>query len=68
MQHLGTDIVSPGPYWGKEEQTSSAHVPLTTGDMVSHNSEILASTGNLASYVQADGNGNVSSVLAGQEP
>ena len=68
MQHPGTDISSLGPCWGKEEQIAFAHVPLTTRAMVSHNSGILASVGNPASYVQADGNGNMSFVMAGQEP
>ena len=68
MQHPRTDIGSPGPCYGKEEQTTSAHIPLTTGAVVSHNSRILASTGNPTSYVQTDGNGNMSSVLAGQDP
>ena len=58
MQHPVTDIGSPGPCWGKEEQTASAHVPLTTEAVVSHNSRILAFAGNPASYVQAYGNGN----------
>ena len=44
------------------------HVPLTTGAVVSHNSRILSYVGNPASYVQVDGNGNMSSVLDGQEP
>ena len=68
MQHPGIDIDSLGPCWGKEEQTASVHVPLTTGAMVSHNFGILTSTSNPASYVQADDNGNMSSVLAGQKP
>ena len=46
----------------------SAPVPLITGTAPAQNPGILASTGNPASYVQADGNGNMSSVLAGQEP
>ena len=40
-------------------------VPLMTGTEVSHDSGILASMGNLVSYVQADGNDNMSSVLTG---
>ena len=46
----------------------STHIPLTTGAVVSHNSRILASAGNPTSYVQTDGNGNMSSILAGQDP
>ena len=60
MQHLGTDIGSSGPYWGKEEQTASKQVPLTTRVVVSHNSGIPASEGNHASYVHADGSGSMS--------
>ena len=65
MQHAGTDIGSPGLCWGKDEQTATAHVPLMIGTVVSHNYGILVSEGNPASYVQADGNINVSSVLTG---
>ena len=38
-------------------------VPLMTGTKVSHNLGIFASVGNLVSYVQADGNDNMSLVL-----
>ena len=65
MQHPRTDICSPGPCWGKEEQTVSAHVPLMTGVVVSHNSGIPVSEGNPASYVQVDGSNNMSSIRAG---
>ena len=68
MQHFGIEIGSLGPCWAKVEQTASAHIPLTTGAVVSHNSGILAFSSNPASYVNADGNGNMSSVIAGQEP
>ena len=40
-------------------------VPLMTGTEVSHDSGILASTGNPLSHVQADGNDNMSSILTG---
>ena len=43
----------------------SAHVPLTTGAVVSHNSGIPASEGNPASYVQVDGSNNMSSAPSG---
>ena len=56
MQHPETDIGSSGPYWGKEEHTVSVHVPLMTGTEVSHSPGIPASTDNLVSYVQANGN------------
>ena len=51
MQHLETDTGSSGPCWGKEEQTASMHASLMTGTMVSHNSGIPASEGNLVSSV-----------------
>ena len=44
----------------KGEQTASAYVPLMTGTEVSPNCGIPASEDNLASSVQADGNGNMS--------
>ena len=65
MQHPGNDTGSPGPCWGKEEQTESVQVPLTTGVVVSHNSGIPASKGNPTSSVQADGSNNMSFVLNG---
>ena len=43
----------------------SEFVPLMTGTEVSHDLGILASVGNPVSYVQADGNDNMSSVLTG---
>ena len=65
MHHPGSDIGSLGPCWDNEEQTVSVQVPLTTGAVVSHNSGTPASKGNPASYVQADGSNNMSSVLTG---
>ena len=65
MQHLGTDVGSFGLHWGKKEHTTSMHVPLMTGTVSSQNPGILASEGNPASYVHADGSGNMSSVLTG---
>ena len=65
VQHPGTHTGSSDPYWGVEEQTVSAPVPLMTGTASAQNPEIHASTGNLVSYAQADGNRNMSSVLAG---
>ena len=61
VQHPETDTDSLGPCWGKEEQTASLHVPLMTKTMVSRNSEIPASEGNLISCVQAGDKGNTSS-------
>ena len=68
MQHPETDTGRSGQYWGEKEQTASALVPLMIGTKVSHISEIPASAGNLVSYVWADGNGNMSSVLTDWKP
>ena len=65
MQHPGTDIGFPGPCWGKEKQTASAHVPLMIGTVMSHNSEIPASVENLVSCAQADDNGSMSFAPSG---
>ena len=65
MPHSEVDIGSSGPCWGKKEHTMFVHVPLMTGTVPSQNPGILAFEGNLASYVQADGSGNMSSVLTG---
>ena len=62
------DTVSPGPWWGKGEQTASMYVLLMTGIGVSQNSRIPASKDNSASGVQADGNGNMSPTLVGCKP
>ena len=43
MQRPGTDIGSPGPWWGREEQVDSMNVPLITKTGVSHNSGIPSS-------------------------
>ena len=63
MQHPGTDTGSPSPCWGKEEQTTSVHVPLMIETVVSHNSGVLASEGNPVYSVQAGDNGNTLSEL-----
>ena len=63
MQHPGTDTGSSGPHWGKKEHTVSVSVPLMTGTTLSQNLRILASKGNPVSYVQDDGNNNMSYVL-----
>ena len=47
MQRPETDTGSPGPWWGKEEQTEFVTIPLMTGTGVSHNSGILVSEVNL---------------------
>ena len=65
VQHLRTDTGSFDPYWGVEEQTVSVPVPLMTGTASAQNLQIHASAGNPVSYAQADGNINMSSVLAG---
>ena len=46
----------------------SAPVPLMTRTALSRNPGILASGGNLASYVQVDGRNNKSSVSPNWEP
>ena len=65
MHNLKTNTGSPSPWWGREEQTESVHIPLMTGTEVSHNSGIPASKNNPVSCVQASGNANMSSALAG---
>ena len=65
MPHSETDTGSSSPCWGKNEHTTSVHVPLMTRTEVSCSPGILASTKNLVSYVQANGNGNMSSVMIG---
>ena len=65
MQHPGTDIVFPSPRSGREAQTAFVHASLMIGTIVSHNSRIPASKGNPISSVQASGNGNTLSTLAG---
>ena len=65
MTHPKADTYSPGPYWGDKEHTASMHVPMMTRTEVSHSLGILAFGGNLVSYVQAYGNGNMSSALTG---
>ena len=59
MQHPGTDTGSSSPYWGEKEHTASVHVQMMVGTEASHGLEILASEGNPASHVQADGNDNM---------
>ena len=68
MQRHATDTVSPGPWWGKKEQTASVYVPLMTGTEVSYNSGIPAYEDNPASSVQVDGNGDMSPAQAGCKP
>ena len=68
MQCPATNIISLGPWWGKEEQTASMYIPLITGIEVSHNFGIPASEDNPASSVQAYGNGNMSPALVGCKP
>ena len=59
------DTGSSCPCLDKEEQIASVCVPLTLETVVSHNSGILVSEGNLVSHVQAGDNGNTSSTLTG---
>ena len=64
MQHPRIDTV-PGPWRGREEQTTFVHAPLMIGTVVSHNSGILAFEGNPISSVQVGGIRNTLSALAG---
>ena len=64
MQYPETDTGPSGPHWGEKEQTVSVSVPLMTETASSQYLEILASKGNPASYVQANGRNNISSLLA----
>ena len=68
MPHPRTDTGSSDPYWGVEEWTVSVQVPLMSETALSQNLGIPASRGNPVSYVQADGNRNMSSALAGPVP
>ena len=63
MPYFETNAGSSGLCWGKKEQTMSKCASLTVGIVASHNSEILTSLGNFILCVQADDNGNMSSVL-----
>ena len=63
MQHPESGTGPSYPHGGEKEQTVSAPVPLMIETEVSHILRIPASTGNLISHVQVDGNGNISSVL-----
>ena len=63
-----TETGSSDPYRGGKEQTMSAHVPLMIRTVMSHNSRIPASEGNLASYVQVGDSRNISSVLHDWHP
>ena len=61
VSHPETDICSPGPCWGKEEHTESAHVPLMIGTVVSPDPETPVSEDSSDPCVLADGSGNMSS-------
>ena len=63
MQHPETDTGPSSPHWGEKEQTVSTPVPLMIGTALSHNSGILASESNPASYVKDDDSNNISSAL-----
>ena len=65
MQHPETDTGPFDLHWGEKEQNASTPIPLMTGTTPSQYPEILASEGNPASYVQADGRNNISSILDG---
>ena len=61
LSHLETDTCSPGPCWGNEEHTESAHVQLMIGTVASSDPETPVSKDSSASCVPADGGGNMSS-------
>ena len=65
MPHSEADTGSSGPHWGKKEHIASVHVPPMIRTKVSCSPRIPASASNPASYVRADGSGNMSSVLTG---
>ena len=65
VPHPGTDTNSLGPYWGKERQTVSVHVPLMIRIKVSHNPRIPAFVGNSVSCVHACGSDIMSSAPSG---
>ena len=65
MKHPETDTISPGLYWGKEDQTASAHVLLMIGTVMSHNSVIPSFVDNPVSCAKADGNGSMLSAPSG---
>ena len=65
MPYSETDNGSSGPCWSKKEQAVSEYVSLMIRTMVSHNPGTSASMGNPISCAQADGSGNMSSVLTG---
>ena len=70
MQYPETSTGPLGPHWSEKEQIVFTLVPLMSGTKVSHNHGIPASAGNLnlVSYIRADGNGNMSSVLTNWKP
>ena len=65
MQRPRTDTGSPGPWWGKEEQTESVYVLLMTRTGVFHYFRVPVLEDNFVSCVQASGNGKTFSALAG---
>ena len=65
MSHSEANTGSSGLHWAENEQTMSGHALLMTGTVMSHNPRILASEGNPASYVQADGSNYMSLILIG---
>ena len=59
MQHPETDTGFSGPHRGEKEHIASVHVSLMTRTEAFHGPNIPTSEGNPASYVHADGNGNM---------
>ena len=65
MPYSEANIGTSGPHWGKKEQTVLECASLTIGTVVSHNSGTSTFVGSPVSCAQADGNGNMSSILSG---
>ena len=65
MPYSETDTDSSSPCCGKKEHIVSECVSLMTETVMSYNSGTSASMGNPISCAQADGSGNMSSVLIG---
>ena len=61
VSHPETNTCSPGPCWGKEEQTEFAHVQLMIETVVSPDPETPISADSSALCVLVDSSGNMSS-------
>ena len=68
MYHPVPDAGPFGLHWGETKQIVSALVPLMNGIEVSLIPGIPTSASSLVSHAQADGNGNMSSVMIDCKP